>query len=458
MHNTSRLLDIIDRAYHGPVGDEKEFDLKVVADGVAAITKKYDLKFDKARIIQQDDELNDRLWQAGLDFFEQSGVYCTSTSRRIMFTRREIEEALKWAPAAVVIGEGREARTERHRRVEDEQPPIVIGGPIGTPLTEAMYIPIMQSYIQEPIVDTVTSGTLETTYGRRPRTRSPLEVLAAWQEVELLFSAARRAGRPGMAFGAVQMAISDIGHLTAISRNGYRPTDWAMIAMISELKTNAELLNKLAHSVRQDQIIHSFYNPILGGLGGGEEGLAVLIVGGIIAMQMIYMAATHCTAPTTPSLPIASVPQVLRPISAAIAAISRNSTLMTDVMTQPIAGPGTDILLYECLATATVATVCGVSRLMGPRSATGIHTNHCTGLESRFNGEVGHAATRLSRAEADEIVKKAVEVYKPHLQSKPFGRRFEELYDPVTVKPGDEWLAIYDRVKAQAAEWGMPFK
>ena len=457
MKNISRLLDVIDRAYSGPVCDEKDFDLKIVADGVKAVVKEFGLRFDKDRIIQQDDDMNDRVWQAALKFFEGCGVYCTSTSRRMMFSRREIEEALRAAPTEVVIGEGRDARVERHRRVEDARPPIIIGGPIGTPLTEDMYVPIMQSYIQESIVDTVTSGTLETTYGRKPRTRSPLEVIAAWEEVDLIFTAARRAGRPGMALGAVQMGISDVGYLSAISRNGYRPTDWHMIAMLSELKTNTELLNKVVHSVRQDGIIHSFYNPILGGLAGGEEGLAVIIAAGVIALQMTYMATTHCTAPTTPSLPIASVPQVLRPISVAIAAISRNSNLMTDVMTQPIAGPGTDLLLYECLATATVATVCGVSRLMGPRSATGVYTNHCTGLESRFNGEVGHAATRISREQADAIVKKAAEVYMPHIRSEPFGQRFEELYDPLTVKPRPEWLDIYDRVKAQAAEWGMPF-
>lgn len=458
MQNTTRLLDIIDRAYKGPVTEEKEFDLSYVADGVASAVKKYDLKFNKEQIIQTDDAMIDRVWQAGLDFFTSCGVYVTTTSRRITYERAEVEEALRWAPTAVRIGQGQDSRIERHRVVEDPSAPIIIGGPIGTPLSETFYVPIMQSYIQEPIVDTVTSGTLESTYGRAPRTASPYEVVAAWQEVDLLFSAARRAGRPGMAFGAVQMGISDVGYLSAISRDGYRPSDWHMIAMMSELKTNTELLIKLAHSVRQNGIIHSFYNPILGGLAGGEEGLAVIITAGVIALQMIYMASTHCTAPTTPSLPVASIPQVLRPISAAIAAISRNSNLMTDVMTQPIGGPGTDTLLYECLATATVATVSGVSRLMGPRSATGVYTDHCTGLESRFNGEVGHAASRLSREEADAIVKKAAEKYMPAMHTEPFGQRFDELYDTETIRPRPEWQEVYDQVKEQASSWGMPFK
>ena len=226
--------------------------------------------------------------------------------------------------------------------------------------------------------------------------------------------------------------------------------------MFNEMKTNMGLLSKVAHSIRQDGVLHGFYNPVLGGLGGGEEGLAVLIVGGLVGLQMIYMPCTHCTAPTTVSLPVSSMPQVLRPISVAINAIACHSHLMTDVFTQPIAGPGTETLLYEAVATATVGTVSGAARLMGPRSATGIYENHCTGLEARLMGEAGHAAAGLSRELAEEIVQKAAAEYMPYMHAKPFGKRFEELYDPNTVRPSQEWLGLYDRVKAKAVEWGLP--
>jgi methylamine--corrinoid protein Co-methyltransferase len=458
MQNQGRLLDIIDRAYAGPPCDERDFDLKHVAGGVARVVKEYEIRFDPTQLIQQDDAMIDRLFEAALDFLEKCGVYNTSTSRRMIFTRREIEEYLASAPSAAVIGEGRDARTEVHRSVEDPRPPIIIGSPVGTPLSEDMYVPIMQSYIQEPIVDTTTPGTLDSTYGREPRTQSPYEVVAAWQEVDLIFDAARRAGRPGMSIGCVQMAISEIGHLSAISRGGYRPVDWHMIAMFSEMKINNGLLIKVAHSVRQDGIIQSFYNPILGGLGGGEEGIAVLMVAGLVAMQLMYMAATHSTAPVTPNIPADSVPQLLRSASAAHSALATFSPLMTDLMVSPLAGPGTETLLYETVAVATVGTVSGVARLMGPRSATGVHLNHCTGLESRFMGEVGHAVAGMSREQAEGIVQQAVAKYEPELTGKPFGKPFEELYDVTKVRPNAEWLGIYDKVKEEVAGWGVNFK
>jgi methylamine--corrinoid protein Co-methyltransferase len=456
--NQARLLEIIDRAYEGPPCDERDFDLKHVAAGVVRVVKEYDIRFDRSRFIQQDDAMIGRLWQASMDFLEACGVYNTSTGRRMLFTRREIEEYLASAPREAVIGEGRDARTEAYRSVEDPQPPIIIGGPIGVPLSEALFVPIMQSYIQEPIVDTVTVGCLDSTYGREARTQSALEVMASWQEVDLIFSAARRAGRPGMAFGCVSMAISEVGHLSAISRGGYRPVDWHMIAMFSEMKVNNGLLIKVAHSVRQDGIIQSFYNPILGGLGGGEEGVAVLIVAGLVAMQIMYMAATHSSAPVTPLIPADTVPPLLRSMSAAHTALSMHTHLMTDLPISPLAGPGTETLLYEVVAAATIASVCGASRVMGPRSATGVHLNHCTGLESRFMGEVGHAVAGMSREEAEGIVQKAVAEYEPELTSKPFGKPFEELYDVTTLRPNAEWLGLYDKVRQRVSEWGLTFK
>ena len=458
MRNQGRLLEIIDRAYDGPPCDERDFDLTHVAAGVARVVKEYDVKFDRTRLIQQDDAMIGRLWEASLDFLESCGVYNTTTSRRMLFTRREIDEHLVATPAETVIGEGRDARTEVYRTVSDPHPPIIIGGPIGVPLSEDLFVPIMQSYIQEPIVDTVTIGCLDSTHGREIRTQSALEVVAAWEEAELIFSAARRAGRPGMSFGCVSIAISEVGHLSAISRGGYRPVDWQAIAMFSEMKVNNGLLIKVAHSVRTDGVIQSFYNPVLGGLGGGEEGIAVLIVAGLVAMQLMYMAATHSSAPVTPLVPADTVPPLLRAMSAAHTALSQHTHLMTDLPISPLAGPGTETLLYECVAAATIGSVCGASRLMGPRSATGVHLNHCSGLESRLMGEVGHAAAGVSREQAEGIVQKAVAKYEPELTGKPFGKPFPELYDVTTLRPKPEWLAMYDRVKLEVAGWGLDFE
>jgi len=458
MRNTSRLLDIIDRAHSGPACEEKDFDLKHVAAGVSRVIKEYDIRFDKARIIQTDDDMIDRVWQAALDFLAACGVYCTSTRRRMVFSRREMEEAIRAAPSEVTIGDGRDVRVLRARTVEDRLPPQVSGGPIGTNLSPENYVAIMQSYAQEPIIDLVVPGTIVRTHGREVRSKSPLEILASWEEVEMVFSALRRAGRPGLASMGVEMAMSEIGHLSAISRGGYRPTDVQIAALIGELKTNYELLNKVAHTIMTDGILLGFYNPILGGLAGPEEGLAVLITAGMIALQLVYMPASVCTCPTHPFLFCDTAPAILRALSVYAAAVARNSQLLTEVMTSPVGGPCTETVLFESTAMATIASVCGVSRALGVRSAVGVVEDHCTGLEARFNGEVAHAAAGLPREQADEIVRKAVAKYEPLLPTRPVGLPFAQAYDPVTVRPARQWLEIYDRVREEVAGWGLPLQ
>jgi methylamine--corrinoid protein Co-methyltransferase len=105
---------------------------------------------------------------------------------------------------------------------------------------------------------------------------------------------------------------------------------------------------------------------------------------------------------------------------------------------------------------ATVVSVCGASRALGVRSGVGVVENHCTGLETRFNGEVAHAAAGLSREQADEIVKKAIAKYQPVMNQKPVGKPFSEVYDLETMQPTAEWMRVYERVKEDVMGWGLP--
>lgn len=456
MKSAARILDVLDRSLSGPLCDEQEFDLEYVAKGVATVVKKYQIEFDKTRIIQHDDDMIDRVWQAALDLFEYTGVYHTNTGRRISFNREEIETTIAGAPCEAAVGRGRELRLIEHREVGDARPPVQSGGPIGTVVREDMYLPIHLSYIKEPLVDVVVAGTFATTHGRPVRSQSPWEIFAAWQEIDLLGPGAAGQGREGMCIMAVENAISEAGHLSAISRGGFQQSDMSIVAMIGELKTSNGLLDKVVHSLRTTDTLLAFYNPILGGLAGGEEGTAVLITAGMIACQMVYMTDFHSSAPVHPFLFNTTGRGIMRAQSVSTAAISRNSPLMTVVTTSPAGGPGTEALLYECLAMGTLGSVCGVSLAQGVRSAVGVVESHVSGLEERFNAEVSHAAAGMSRDQADEIVRRALEQYEPLVGTKPAGRPFWEVYDVVTLEPTADWLGTYHRVREQAIAWGLP--
>jgi methylamine--corrinoid protein Co-methyltransferase len=214
----------------------------------------------------------------------------------------------------------------------------------------------------------------------------------------------------------------------------------------------------MAHLIKTDSIIHSFCNPIYGGLAGGAEGIAVIGVAGMLLLQMVYMTTTHSTSPTHPFLHgCNTTPEILWGTSLFTQALSRNTPFMLVVVTTPVSGPGTKTLFYESAAMAVTATVSGAARIMGPRSAAGTASGHCTGLEARFAGEVGRAAASLTRMGADELIHRILPLYTSLLESDLSGKRFDEVYDLSTLKPTAEWLGLYYEAKEELGEMGLQF-
>ncbi len=115
------------------------------------------------------------------------------------------------------------------------------------------------------------------------------------------------------------------------------------------------------------------------------------------------------------------------------------------------------MLLYETAAMAALATTSGATRIMGPRSAAGTVPGNCSGLEARLMGEVGHACAGMSREQASKIVGTLVDKYADKLAADDIkGKRFDEVYDMHTLRPTEEWLGLYDEVRKELTDLGMP--
>lgn len=457
MKHTTRLLDIIERSLRGPLMDEEDFNDIRVTQGLARVIKEYDIKVNQDQIINQDDALADRVWEAAVDFLSECGVYNQTTNRVIEFNKKEINNFLRYAPTSVQVGQGTDTVVEYARKVEDSRRPLLMGSSIGTPIEDEYFIPSMISYIQEPEVDVTMAPTLTNIYGYDIRTRSPLEILSSWREVELTLEAMRRAGRPGMAFTGVGSSISDVGQLSSDGPGGLRQTDLHTFGIVSELKTSFEILNKLTHILLRDGVVDPYANPIYGGLGGGMDGQAVLITAAMIALNVVFMATCVGTSPTHPFNFNDTGKELLIPSGLSFQAIARNSNLMVNLTNTPVGGPGTKTLLYECIALTVMMTVSGGSRILGPRSATGSITGHFSGLEARFTGELLTAASKLNRSQAEEIVQKAYCKYEKELTQKPYGKHFKDVYDLKTVQPTAEWQKMYEEVKEESSKWGLSY-
>ncbi len=457
MKHSTRIMDIVQRSLSGPIMEEEDFNNINISQGIARVVKEFDIQIKGDTIINFNDELADRVWDASIEFLASSGVYCQSTSRVILHSKEEINAILKTAPDNVWIGAGTDRVHEVARKVEDPRRMLLLGSAIGTAIEEEYYVPAMMSYVQEPEVDVTMAPTFEKIYGYDIRTRSPLEIMTSWREAELALEVFRRAGRPGMAFTGLGTSISDVGQLSADGPGGLRNTDLHTFGIISELKTNFDILNKLTHILYRDGIVDPYANPIYGGLGGGMEGQAVLITAAMIALNVVFMATCVGSSPTHPFNFNDTGKELMIPCSLSFQALARNSHLLTNLTNTTVGGPGTKTLLYECVAFTVMNTVSGGSRILGPRPATGSITGHFSGLEARFTGELLSAASKLNRQQAEEIVQKAYAKYEADLTTQPYGKHFKDVYDLKTIQPTKEWLTMYDEVKNEAAKWGLNF-
>ena len=131
---------------------------------------------------------------------------------------------------------------------------------------------------------------------------------------------------------------------------------------------------------------------------------------------------------------------------------------MTGGVANQVSGPCTEMILYESAVGLTQLSVSGVSMETGPRSAGGRYTNYITPLECKFISEVYKAAAGMKRSDANEIAKKLIPKYEDKLKYPPKGKSFPECYDVKKLKPSDEWLNIYLKVKKEVIDLGIPLE
>lgn len=127
------IFEVLRRAETGDYIKEDDYNMKLYKTN-KKLVKKYGLKFDKENVIVSDDQMASNLFDAALELCEEMGMLCVDTSRVIRFTREELLQALEKAPKDMLLGEGKDARHLRARRLKDGYKMCVCGGCPGTPL------------------------------------------------------------------------------------------------------------------------------------------------------------------------------------------------------------------------------------------------------------------------------------------------------------------------------------
>ncbi|NQS91437.1 MAG: monomethylamine:corrinoid methyltransferase, partial [Chloroflexi bacterium] len=275
-------------------------------------------------------------------------------------------------------------------------------------------------------------------------------------DAELAFQVINMAGRPGMGLACVTISATALGQISPASYGGFRQSDWHHCSVMSEFKTSYDLLSKVTHTTRIGANMEAYLNIIFGGYFGGAEGVAIGLAAGPIILNQNYMGTTYSVAASHPFLHCGSTSEMIWAQSLAFQAVSRNTNLLIASMIKPAGGPGTRSLLYENSALAIANVSSGISVVESCMSASGTNPRHASGLDSKICGEVAHAATGLSRGKANEIVKQLTGKYESGLSEKPAGKPFEEVYDLETITPTPEWQGLYDEVKVELQQMGLP--
>jgi methylamine--corrinoid protein Co-methyltransferase len=461
-----QFWEIADRAINtGRLMKVKDFDLKVFKVATR-LAKEYGIQYDPKVPIPSSDSIADRVFEAGLKLYAETGTYCLDTERVIQFTQEEIRESLvdlSRMENGVHIGTGLEKRYLFKRNLGDTRKPLVIGGVVeSNPREGRDFVQLYKSIAQERIIDGMYYGPPpHSIEGKKWLLGSPLECHAAKSSIAWVREAIRSVGRPGLHL--VDASPSAIGTVSSCDpENGLRRTDAFALPTISELKVNFEVLNKVAYSLHYGCLRNPYWTSIIGGFAGGPEGCAVTSVAAALNALLVYYVGGSgfvCNATLLQNPALNSARQTLWVRNISTQAIVRNMNLICGGGALTAAGPGTEQQLWEIAAVGIAISSGGGHIIDGCRKSVLVKVNQATGMEPRWFGEVARAAASLRREEANELVDFLLQKYEDKMtpEKAPAGYSFADLYDyeNVTVKP--EYFDLYSRVKKTLEERGLNF-
>ena len=454
------LLEVLDRAHTGPVCSVKDWDMKVIPGQVLEKLSEHGLKgtCTPENPINTDDGLADEFWRAGFELAVDVGMICLDTERVIKFTEEELNEAIKNAPTELVLGEGLDKVSMKARKPEDKIRPLYCA-PIGVEISEDLWIPLIQGIAQHRAIDMIQGCSLRTVLGRQLRSGTPYETLAGRVQAEMHREALWRAGRPGMCATSVITSPTVYGQLGGYGvPGGYRTSDLALVLSPAELKTSYVSLHKVVHAINCGGHVFGGSSSVIGGYAGPVEGSTIAMVACALLQIAVHQSGWGSCSVIDMRYNGNCGRDAQWAISVAYQGISRNTRLMTQCVLNQVAGPCTDMLLYESAVGMTNLSVSGVSFSIGPRSGGGKYADYISPLECKFCAEVFKSSTGMKRDEVNELAKLLIPKYEDKLRNPPKGKSFTECYDLKTLKPTKEWLEIYQKAKNELIELGVPLE
>jgi methylamine--corrinoid protein Co-methyltransferase len=453
------------RGESGPVCFENEFDTKVYWKNLQKITKEFGIEYDPKHMVPCDDDMLDRLWQAAIKLVATCGILNVDTSRIIEFSEKEIQECIDYIPNSYTLGTGKDTVVFEHRGFEDwdklKQPVFAMGRILG-PISEDLYEKIAWSFAIEPYVDYMHfQGTLTHVNGVPVTPDSPWEMMAELKSVAIVKDVLRRACRPGLPDGGIR-PISSTGQMSGYDPHwGTSAGDNRSALTIPHLKVNNDHLARAFYWHSHGMGIQSDMTSYVGGLSGGPATSAVTATAEFIINKLLF-DATFDDSWSVDAMYFSNTSKYsLWCSNYSTAAVVRNTHCgaLGGGGQQMTAGIGSEQFFWESAASAMSAIVLGCG-IVGGTGCQSAGLDHCCGLGMRFSYECANAVARqrLTREQVNELVLGCMKHYQQYIDdhtAHKLGGDFRECYDLVTVQPKKEYLAMYEKVKAELRQMGL---
>lgn len=455
------LMDVAERAQKGARLDEKDWDMSLFAKTNEYVNK-YGLKYPRdGSYFNTDESVNERAFEAALNFLQETGIYCFTTRRVISLDENEILKAIADAPSEIIVGEGKDRRILKQRKCEGRERLNHCPGH-HAPFSEEIAALIVKNYAQIASADYLEGFNFSHVDGRQIHGMAA-EAYAAKREISWLREGIRKAGRPGLAIAYYPINTRASTLIAPIDpEHGLRRSDGILLSVLPSLKVELDLLTA---AIVYDEYgcfkINGGAEGQPGGFFGGEEGA---IIGSIVKTIAGWIAyRDEISAPGLWPIRVPSAPQMdTRPEiwwawSVVLQSLNRYTNFISfGTNTAGQSGPGTETHLYEIALLGIANAVCGAN-LWENRQANARMNASQTPLEPEFMWEVALATQKaqITRHDANRIFKK--------LASDLHGRPVEqgpahicECYDLVRHQPTEAYRQIYKKVKTAVNQAGIP--
>ncbi|MCL2711687.1 MAG: monomethylamine:corrinoid methyltransferase [Methanomassiliicoccaceae archaeon] len=453
------VFEVYDRFQNGKKVREEIWDYSTIPENAAAFKEKYKLRFGK-NVIPEDKDIKNRLFNAGVEMLVETGFFNPDIGRVMYITESEIFEGLKRSTKRLRLGTGREEVICGRRHGNSSVRPVIQGGPTGTPVSEDVFVPMMQAYAQESMIDTLASGVMATIEGHPATANTPWEIKATLAEIRSIKEGMIRAGRPGMGIKGPDTPLSAAGRLISGSGSGtgLARNDLHLCSQLNELKMDMMGLNVIAGWASDGDTVMVEQMPMFGGYCGGIEETAICSVATTLASAALFDADIHLDGTINMSLGITTAREALQIAAHVAAAMDANTDMLLANQYYTAAGPCTEMCLFEVAAQAICDTASGRELISGTASAKGIARDKTTPLEAKMMAESSAAAAGMKVTEVNHILDIIIPMYSEGFPQPPKGKRFQDCYDLRTVTPSEEYLGIYDKTILSLKEIGLDIR